>query len=173
MTLWNQQSMFKQAFPLILIFTIVLRIIDLCVLIISLFLRKWTVYFLNPHPQINGFLFNFVLQILAASTENRYESHRSFGRTAARPLACATGKETFAFLWGGSFHSRRATWGSDSFVLDCRCVCVCMEWYVQDNVAWKKSGYRRVSTWFYLLKFDLQYVFLCIKSLLEGCSLKC
>lgn len=67
------------------------------------------------------------MQILAASTENRHESHRSSGRTAARPLACTTGEETFAFLWGGTFHSCRTTWGSDnSFVLECKRVCLCI-----------------------------------------------
>lgn len=106
----------------------------------SLFLRTWVTYFLNLHPLINDFLFNFALQVLAASTENRHESYRSSGRTAARPVACTTGKETLAFLWGGTFHSCRTTRGSDnSFVLEYKCVCVYMEWYAQDNVEWQNQ----------------------------------
>lgn len=94
----------------------------------SLFLKKETVCFLHSYPQtlINDLWFIFVFQILAASTENRHESHRSSGRTAARPVACTTGQETFAFLWGGAFHSCRTTWGrDDSCVLEHKCACVC------------------------------------------------
>lgn len=73
-------------------------------------------------------LFTVVLQILTASTENRHESHRSSGRTSARPLACATRKETAAFLRSGAFHSCGTAWGSndESLILKCKSLCACM-----------------------------------------------